>query len=577
MGTKGVRAYPLGAGVCLLILTLAVACRGEALVPTNEECISCHGREDLVSVKGKSRFIDPVRFAKSAHAKRGIACVSCHECITSISREDRFPHRRGIEPKCAECHQKEGAEYAKSLHALVSKKLCYSCHNPHYSISFRSMSGDERKAICLKCHDAMRTHRWLPQKELHFNYLECTSCHSEKAKIGMTIFMVDKGEGSRGDVLHYNQLALLVEPGKSLVETLDRNGDGSLSDVELFSFMQRVHKERIPAAGLEVRILVHNPAHDFSSKGEQARDCTLCHSRDAPFYTKLVLEVPDRDGGFTTIPVDKGILARGVLRPFMADFYLLGESKIRRDDLSDLLLVVRRIGFKWLDLVGTCLIVFTLAAVCFHGLLMFLTRKLRPRPTTARDAETLPAAVRVWHWVHGLCMILLVLTGVQLRLPDLVPIFATFLNAVNLHNLSGTVLICDYIFWISYRLWRKEFSSRFFVSPLHFFQDIAQTLHYYGYLIFIGESFPKGLRDYPAFDPLERVYFLTTMLVFLPIQMITGLLLMDMHTTMPIIRLLGGIRVVDAVHLLFAYIFLSSMIMHVYFHTLKRFRGTGGW
>jgi len=43
-----------------------------------------------------------------------------------------------------------------------------------------------------------------------------------------------------------------------------------------------------------------------------------------------------------------------------------------------------------------------------------------------------------------------------------------------------------------------------------------------------------------------------------------------------IIKALGGVRVVDAVHLLFAYLFISAMIVHIYFHTLKRFRGVAG-
>jgi len=574
--TRGVSAYPLCVGTCFLILAVALVCSGEASVPTNDDCISCHGRSDLVSIRGKSRFIDPLRVARSAHARKGIGCTSCHEGITSISPEEKFPHRRGIEPKCAECHQKEAAEYDKSLHAQVSKKLCFSCHNPHYSVSFRSMSGDERKGICLKCHDATRTHLWLPQKELHFNYLECTSCHSLKAQIGMTIFMVDKAEGSKEAVLNFSQLQPFLDPGKTLVETLDRDANGTISDVELFSFMKSVQEGGISTAGLEVRILVLNPVHDFSSKGEKARDCTLCHSKDARFYSTILLEIPDKDGGFTTLPVDKGILVSRGPGPFMVDFYLLGESKIRREDLEDLLLVVRRIGFKWLDLLGAGLALFTLSVVSFHVLLMFLTRSLRRRPRNIEEFTAVPVAIRIWHWVHGLCVILLLLTGIQLRLPDLAPIFATFLNAVNLHNLSGTVLVLDFVFWLSYQLGKKEFMRRYFISPRHFFRDIGQTLHYYGYLIFVGEDFPKGIRDYPTFDPLERSYFLTTMLVLLPVQMLTGLLLMDMNTAMPIIKALGGVRVVDAVHLLFAYLFISAMIVHIYFHTLKRFRGVAG-
>ncbi len=43
-----------------------------------------------------------------------------------------------------------------------------------------------------------------------------------------------------------------------------------------------------------------------------------------------------------------------------------------------------------------------------------------------------------------------------------------------------------------------------------------------------------------------------------------------MHSTMPLLDALGGLRVVDATHLLCAYLLISSMIVHVYFHTLKK-------
>ena len=571
---KKLRASSAGVGACLLLFIIAFAWRCEASRVSNDECIECHGREDIQSSRGKNRFIDVSRFALSAHGKKKIGCVSCHDGIVSISRLSQIPHQRGIEPKCRECHERVSNEYENSLHYQVSKKICYSCHNPHYSVSFRDMSGDQRKNICLKCHDTARTHRWLPQKELHFNYLECTSCHSLNAQIGMLIFMVDKGEASTDNVLNYKQLVPFIEHGKDLVETLDKDGNGRLSDTELYSFMKKVQENGISGATLDLRILVLRPNHDYSKKVEHTQDCTLCHSKGARFYSKILLEIPESDGGFRTLPVDKDFLLYRGQRPFIGDFYLLGESKIRKEDLDDVLEVIKRIGFKWLDLIGGCLILFTLASVCFHAMLMFLTRKLRRRSQGVEQREPLPVPIEVWHWLHGLGMVLLVMTGIQLRLPDSVPIFANFLNAVNLHNLTGTVLICDYFFWFSYHAWKKEFKSRFFILPADFFKDIAQMLHYYGYLIFIGESFPKSCRHYSAFDPIERVFFLTTMLVIVPIQIVTGVLLLNMHSMMPVIRAIGGLRVVDAIHLVFAYVFTSSMLVHVYFHTLKKYRSS---
>ncbi|MBI5568934.1 MAG: cytochrome b/b6 domain-containing protein [Desulfomonile tiedjei] len=570
------KAAPLwGLGLWLVVGLMMAALPCQAAVSADEDCMTCHGREDLRSHRGQSRFIDKTRFAKSAHGMKGMGCTSCHGGMTVTSREKRVPHRLGLKPTCGGCHAKVDEEYSKSLHARVSQNICYSCHNPHYCTSFRGMSGEERKNICLKCHAVQHTHQWLPQKDLHFSYLECTSCHALNAQVGMLFFMVDRPAGSKETSLDYSQLEPFIEPGKGgLAETLDRDGKGRVSAAELNTFMKTVQDHGIPTAGLEVRILVLKPSHDFSSKGERARDCTLCHSRDAAFYSKLLLMIPEKHGGVRTLDLEREVLGRSGQLPFLVDFYMLGESKIRKEDLDEVLQAVKRIGFKWLDLAGAFIVVLALVGVCFHALLMFVTRKLRTRPPSA-EIEQLPVPVQVWHWLHGMCVIFLLLTGLQLRLPDVLPVFATFLNAVNLHNLCGAVVIVDYLFWLGYHLWKREFHSRFFVSPGDFFRDSAQMLHYYGYLIFVGEGYPKTHGRYPSFDPLERTFFLTTMLVFVPVQMLTGVLLFDVRTMMPAIEAVGGLRVVDAVHVFGAYVLLSCMVVHVYFHTLKKYRLVG--
>lgn len=389
----------------------------------------------------------------------------------------------------------------------------------------------------------------------------------------MLFSMLDRTGDSGGTHLDYAHLEPFIEPGtKGLTGTLDRDGNSRLSDVELRLFMKRLQENGLPGAALEVRILVLDPTHNFTSKGEQARDCTLCHARDAKFYSKLMLEIPEKDGGVRTFPVEKGILVRRGQRPFMEDIYLLGESKIRREDLHELVAVAKRIGFKWIDLIGVFMLVFSLGGVCAHAMLMVLTRDLRTRRGALENLERLPVPIRAWHWLHGLCVILLLLTGIHLRLPDVLPIFATFLNAVNLHNLSAAVLIFDYVFWISYHFWKRDFKSRFWVSPMVFVKDSASMLHYYGYLIFVGGGYPTSCERYSDFDPVERLFFLTTMLVVVPVQVITGIMLFDVQRMTPMIRVLGGLRVVDAAHLLFGYLLVSSMIVHVYFHTLKRYR-----
>lgn len=435
------------------------------------------------------------------------------------------------------------------------------------------MSQQDRQKICLSCHKGEDGHRWLPQRELHFTYLQCTSCHDSNAQIGMVFSVIDTSKPPGEATLDYERLAPFIETEKERsVHTLDADGNAKLSATEIAAFIKQIRANGIPGASLQAKILALKSTHNFTDRGYRTRDCGLCHSRNATFYSKLFLEIPEKGGDWTKLPVDTDILAASRHDVFVEPLYLIGESKISRKDLEDVVAVIRRIGFKWVDLIGCFILVATAGAVLFHMFLMLLTRKLRQGPHEMESLEALPLPIRAWHWLHGLCAILLLLTGVQLRLPDTVPIFANLLNAVNLHNLVGLILAGDFIFWFAYHLWLGQIKSRLFLSLSTFVKDTVETANYYGYLIFTGGQFPKSCQHYLIFDPLERCFYFTMMLVCLPIQIGTGLLLMNMQAMMPVIAFLGGPRVVDATHLICAYLLVSSIVIHLYLHILRKYR-----
>ncbi len=62
-------------------------------------------------------------------------------------------------------------------------------------------------------------------------------------------------------------------------------------------------------------------------------------------------------------------------------------------------------------------------------------------------------------------------------------------------------MIVDYAFWISYHVWRKEFKSRFFISPAGSSDTFRKCSHYHWYLIFVGKGFPKIADSLPLLIP----------------------------------------------------------------------------
>jgi thiosulfate reductase cytochrome b subunit len=60
-----------------------------------------------------------------------------------------------------------------------------------------------------------------------------------------------------------------------------------------------------------------------------------------------------------------------------------------------------------------------------------------------------PAPVRVWHWINAVGIVLLVLTGIQIRYVEMVRLFSLE-EAVNVHNYIGFVVIANYGLWVAY-------------------------------------------------------------------------------------------------------------------------------
>lgn len=186
-----------------------------------------------------------------------------------------------------------------------------------------------------------------------------------------------------------------------------------------------------------------------------------------------------------------------------------------------------------------------------------------------QDRELLhPLAVRVWHWVHAVAIVLLVLTGMQLRFPDLITWFGTFRKAVNIHNIFGFIVLFDYLLWFSFYVVRRELVQQYIPARADFSIGIPTQASYYFARIFFGDAPPFKPTAEAKFNSLQKTTYFGIMFVLVPLQIITGVLLWDLKRFHPIVEALGGVRVIDAFHIILAYIFVSFLVVHIYLSTL---------
>ncbi len=179
-----------------------------------------------------------------------------------------------------------------------------------------------------------------------------------------------------------------------------------------------------------------------------------------------------------------------------------------------------------------------------------------------------PLPVRLWHWTNAFGFLLLIATGMQIRYLDLIHLIP-FRTAVVLHNWIGFVLIANFFVWFGFYL----FSDKIKVyhpelSPKKYFQASFRQIQFYGYGIFRGDPNPHHPSAYKKFNALQSMLYQIIMLLLVPIMFFKGLLLWDVGRFTSIVEALGGVRVVDTVHVLLFIVFCGFIIVHVYLASL---------
>ncbi|MHC4606242.1 MAG: cytochrome c3 family protein [Planctomycetota bacterium] len=139
---------------CTLALIAAAAAGIDA--QENEDCLECHGEEDLKGTRdGKkiSVFVEEKAFARSAHGDSD--CIECHADLTDAE----FPHARKLKRvRCATCHDEEDSEHARGMHGRPAAAACGDCHGSHDMLPSSNPAAPtappNHQKLCGRCHEA---------------------------------------------------------------------------------------------------------------------------------------------------------------------------------------------------------------------------------------------------------------------------------------------------------------------------------------------------------------------------------------------------------------------------------------
>ena len=178
--------------------------------------------------------------------------------------------------------------------------------------------------------------------------------------------------------------------------------------------------------------------------------------------------------------------------------------------------------------------------------------------------------VRIWHWTNVIGCLTLVLTGIQIRYVGLVN-FVPFRTAAAVHNWAGFIVIANFFVWLLFYLSSNKIRAYLPVlDPIKLLRGCIRQAVYYGYGIFKGAPNPFHPSQYNKFNPLQILTYQIVMLLLLPIQCFTGVLLWDLSRFSQTVAFFGGVRVVDTVHVLIFIVFAFYIPFHAYLGTLGR-------
>lgn len=180
-----------------------------------------------------------------------------------------------------------------------------------------------------------------------------------------------------------------------------------------------------------------------------------------------------------------------------------------------------------------------------------------------------PLWVRLWHMLNALLFLALVCTGLCLQYSSIEFTLIPFNYAVSIHNITGIGITVVFVFYL--------FANRF-TSNGNFYQfklsgllkRVMKQFRYYSYGIFKREKPPYPVTKKRKFNPMQKLSYVVVMYLLMPIMIFTGILLFFPDVLPSRILGIGGIHLVDLLHIISGFTLSIFMLIHIYFCTIGK-------
>ena len=178
-----------------------------------------------------------------------------------------------------------------------------------------------------------------------------------------------------------------------------------------------------------------------------------------------------------------------------------------------------------------------------------------------------PLPIRIWHWTNAFLFVVLIVTGIQLRAPGF-SVFSQYGTATALHGYAGFACVLSFLFWFFYSILTG--SIKHYLPRKKDIREIPQQVAFYVFFIFKGRSNPFLASEKGKFNVLQKITYGTVMCILVPIIIVTGIMFNNILSFSQLINAIGGLRILDAIHVAAGYLFVIFLIIHMYMATLGK-------
>lgn len=177
-----------------------------------------------------------------------------------------------------------------------------------------------------------------------------------------------------------------------------------------------------------------------------------------------------------------------------------------------------------------------------------------------------PLPLRVWHWANALMIMILIVTGIRLRISGIAALWPHDPYIV-LHLYTGWAMAASSLFWFAYAIASGHLKRNFLMKEGDL-SGILRQARYYGISIFKGEKDPFRPSADQKYNALQKLAYGAVMIIFVPVQTVTGLCFSHIGILQKYVLLWDIAGPLNAIHVIGAYVFVLYLIVHLYMSTL---------